>query len=307
MAILTNDEKHRLIQMIGEEYEIAQDEYGFGAHSMAVHIRKLNTSDKYICKMPLKDDVNWIPFQLHKHEICNEAFEKPSETAGIVCESIISYNENFYITHDLGKPFFLEMNQFSHKQIENILDRLAVFLSELHAANTTEKGSEQFRDIFLKQYDEGINWMISETSYEFVEVIDRIRKKIQTLDVGRYHETFVHGDVNGRNILIQSSKLQVGLIDYDCSGYSSILSEFVPYATSGYNLPMWVFKEIINKYNKYSKEEVPLSLLRDLWMASIVREYGMCAKLRRVSPSKASSIILLELKKFDKESGIWLT
>lgn len=265
---------------LGNDYAMC-DSYGVcGAHCMSISIRHKDGT-KYILKRPIKENHEWIDFQLARHENVSKIFSVAHQESGVGFETIDCYGNQYYISKHLGEPLGQHIAEIDFQMQKKIANQLAQFLSSIHKNSCIQ--NKPFQSFEYPSLSVISNYFSAFLSKDEKTIVAEIAQKIEEYKNISFPSVFIHGDFRSDNILYCKDTGALSVIDFECSGFSNILREFALDAMSSLGFPYSFWFMVIDAYSRIGNTLITPELVRTLMAASIIHEYGRCAIAARAS------------------------
>lgn len=277
---LSKNEIDEIQNILGNDYTLCNSYGVCGAHCMCIGIRHKDGT-KYILKRPIKENHEWLEFQISRHEDVSEIFSIAYQESGVGFETIDCYGNQHYISRYLGEPLGQSITEMDPPIQKKIANQLAQFLGSIHKNSSLQnKPFQSFEYPSLSVINAYFSAFLSKDEKNLVT---EIFKKIEEYRNISFPSVFIHGDFRSDNILYCKDTGVLSVIDFECSGFSNILREFALDAMSslGFSYSFWFM--VIDAYSRIGNTQITPELVRTLMAASIIHEYGRCAIAARAS------------------------
>ncbi|MBQ4472116.1 MAG: phosphotransferase [Alphaproteobacteria bacterium] len=280
-ATLPDEQKEQLKSIIGENYTIGAQLGRTGGHTIAYELTDKRSKEKKVllCSHGQKTIQEKIQYkeQQEKSSKCRDFCAKGYNSAdGCFLPETESYADGLYRITSYGGRELTE-DLFSHlskPEQQSIVRQFAGWLNFVHQKSFAEK--DMLKSIFTKyevgEVQQSDMWgdftektqkipfaqKVTETFAPYMSAIQQ--KQIQDL-IASYQQrdkkdeicVLTHGDLRDANILYNSEKKQVSIIDFERSSVTSVYRDFCTYCRSG--LAPEMIAQVVSAYNQLPKQQ----------------------------------------------------
>lgn len=256
-----------------------------------------NLKNKYVLKVASKQKHSWVNRQLQ----CYSSAEKilKNYVSNIKIPKCIESGENFIIEEYWGEELDKDMLlKLSEDEKDVIAKEIANFLYFLHNYKFTKTENNNTKPITFPSFfklEDCYNYLypiLTEVQRKkLLTMIDRFNNRNTSDEI----KTLIHYDLRTPNILYNSEKKILAIIDFEDLRYDNVYYDFCPRVNP--RLPTEIIFKIINYYNERSSQKIDFNKVTLFYKLFSIYEFCTCMKFRDgfECPQSINEIVKLAL------------
>ncbi|MBQ4472216.1 MAG: aminoglycoside phosphotransferase family protein [Alphaproteobacteria bacterium] len=284
---------------LGGKYKIGAQLGRSGAQTSA-YLLTDSSGEQFVLKVPnhQKDD-GWIVRQKKAIEI-KESYV--GDYNGPICvPKTIQIGQDFVVEElASGQEFSAKMyDALSTKDKAKLAKDFAVFLNQSH--QRTFQGNGETLQLGRASLQSIFDYFKSELSIREQMVFLKYKQIFE--EPHQEPQVLAFGDYRHQNMLWDSEKKQLSIIDFDCTRYGSVYKEFTPSAAASFHSSYHFLKDVVQAYNRLPKKH-PIHLdperVKANCILGIYHELGRCGISNGAPPKNQLRFIPFMCREIEK-------